>query len=70
MKRILMVGAAIIFTASTAHAAECSTVTLTSSGSSVSVSRTSSPALCSVTQDGSYASTIQMSVPVNSLRPS
>jgi hypothetical protein len=27
--------------------------------------RTSSPAPCSVTQDGSYASTIQMSVPVN-----
>jgi hypothetical protein len=70
MKRIFMVGAAMIFTASTAHAAECSTVTMTSSGSSVSVARTGSPALCSVTQDGSYASTIQMSVPVNYMRPS
>ena len=70
MKRIAMMGAAIIFTTSTAHAAECSTVTVTSSGSNASISRTSSPALCSVTQDGSYASTIQLSVPVNSLRPS
>ena len=70
MKRIWLMGAAMVFTTSTAQAAQCSSVSMTSNGSNVSVSQTSGPAICAVTQDGNYASTMQLGVPVNLMRPS
>jgi hypothetical protein len=70
MKRILLMGAALIWMSSVAHGATCSGLSNTSSGSNVSVLQTTGPALCSVTQDNNYSSTMQLGVPVSLMRPS